>query len=155
MKTLLLFPHAWRWPGVILAVLGIALGALGMFAGYNPEWMEFRVPALFKEEFLGPQGWFKMVNNNLSDELALVLSIIGLIIVAFSREKNEDEYALHLRLDALLWAVYANYGILLLGTLFIYGSGFFYVLVFNCLTILVIFIGRYRFMMHKAARHAE
>jgi hypothetical protein len=155
MKTLLLFPHAWRWPGVILAALGLALGVAGLFGGFEPTWLDARVPALYLDEFMGDQGWFQWVENNLLDEIGLVLSIVGLMAVAFSREKSEDEYALQLRLDALLWAVYANYAILLVGTLFIYGGGFFYILVFNCLTILVIFIGRYRFMMHKAARHAE
>lgn len=138
-----------------MAAMGMALGLAGLFAGFEPTWLDARVPVLFYDEFLGDAGWFSTIENNLTDEIGLVLSILGLMAVAFSREVNEDEYTLQLRLDALLWAVYANYAILLLGTVFIYGGGFFYVLVFNCLTILVIFIGRYRYLMHHASRHAE
>ena len=44
--------------------------------------------------------------------------LVGLIIVAFSKEKIEDEQISQLRLDSLQWAVYLNYIILVISLSF-------------------------------------
>src|SRR5450631_38642 len=42
-----------------------------------------------------------------------LLMVIGLILVAFSKEKIEDEQISRLRLDSLQWAIYLNYLLLI------------------------------------------
>jgi Ca2+-dependent lipid-binding protein len=79
--------------------------------------------------------------------------ILGLAFVAFSRERSEDEFIARIRLESLLRATYLNYGILLLTIVFMYGSAFFMVLVFNMFTILVFFIVHFNLALAKARRN--
>ena len=39
--------------------------------------------------------------------------LVGLFLIAFSKEKIEDEQIVQFRLDSLRWAIYLNYAILL------------------------------------------
>jgi len=45
--------------------------------------------------------------------------VSGLFVIAFSREKIEDEQIYQLRLSSLRWAIYINYAVLILGLILI------------------------------------
>jgi hypothetical protein len=51
-----------------------------------------------------------IVNNNILNEILGVVIILSLLVVAFSKEKSEDEYISKIRLESLVWSVYLNYG---------------------------------------------
>jgi hypothetical protein len=89
------------------------------------------------------------VNNNILNEIIGVLIILSSIFVAFSKEKEEDEYILKIRLESLVWAVYVNYGILLISLLFIYDFSFLYVMIFNMFTVIIFFIIRFYWQLNK------
>lgn len=93
-----------------------------------------------------------VVKNNILDEIITIFIILSLIFIAFSREKFEDEFIGQLRLKALVWATYVNYGILLLAVIFVYNISFYWVLVFNLFTILIVFIISFRWMLYKAQK---
>ncbi|MCH8902305.1 MAG: hypothetical protein IIA45_00075 [Bacteroidetes bacterium] len=152
MKTQLLFPHSFKKLGWILLLPAAALGILQLFDVLDTSFMEFNIFAIHSDEFMGDSGWFMVIKNDLSDELAGVFFIIGGIIVAFSKEKNEDEYIAKIRLDSLLWATYLNYVLLVLAFIFIYGISFYMVMMFNMFTILVFFIVRFNLMLYRAKR---
>ncbi|MBQ0739534.1 hypothetical protein J9332_35040, partial [Aquimarina celericrescens] len=86
------------------------------------------------------------------DEFVELLLIIGGLCIAFSKHKNEDEFISKLRLDSLLWATYINYGVLIFSILFIYWLSFFYVLVANMITILLLFIIRFYWVLAKSSK---
>ena len=154
MQTPLL-SHRMRLPGALLALTGMALGVASLFGGFEPNWLDFPVPALYADEIFGDSGFFRIVTNNVVDEMGLVLSVLGWTMLAFSAEAKEDEFTLHLRLKAVLWAVGVNSLILLLSTLFFYGSAFFYVLIGNCLTVLILMVLRFRWLIYTSNRHEE
>src|SRR5688572_23349345 len=52
--------------------------------------------------------------DNYIDESVSILLIIGLNLVAFSKEKIEDEWVSKIRLQSLQWGVYINSAILAL-----------------------------------------
>jgi hypothetical protein len=89
------------------------------------------------------------VNNNILNEIVGVLIILSSIFVAFSKEKEEDEYISKIRLESLVWAVYVNYGILLISLLFIYDFSFLYVMIFNMFTVIIFFIIRFYWQLNK------
>ena len=72
-----------------------------------------------------------------------------LILIAFSKEKTEDEMIGQLRLESLQWSVYANYLVLALAIMLVYDSAFFNVLVYNMFTMLVVFIARFRWLIYR------
>ncbi len=96
------------------------IGLLIVIFDYEPNFFDFNVPAFFIDKIFGDKQIFGMVKNNLLNELFGILTILSSLLVAFSKEKNEDEFISKIRLESLVWAVYFNYGILLLSFIFIY-----------------------------------
>ena len=86
---------------------------------------------------------------NLTDELAALGAIIGLLLIAFSKEKVEDEMISQLRLESLQWAVYVNYLVLGVLILLVHGGLFFSVMIYNLFTVLIVFIIRFRLAIRR------
>jgi hypothetical protein len=78
-----------------------------------------------------------------------VLIILSGLVVAFSKEKLEDELISSIRLKSLVWATYVNYGVLLLAFIFVYDLSFLWIMIFNMFTILVFFIIRFNWQLRK------
>ncbi len=74
---------------------------------------------------------------------------MGLLLIAFSREKIEDERTGRLRLEALQWSVYINYLILVVAIIVTYDGVFFSMMIYNMFTVLLVFIGRFRWLTHR------
>ena len=86
------------------------------------------------------------------DEIAAIMTIVGGVFIMFSKEKNEDEFIVFLRLNALSWAVLTNCAILLFAVVFVYDFPFFWVLVGNMFTIPIIFIFRFYWLLHSISK---
>lgn len=84
-----------------------------------------------------------------TDEIVAIGIILGLLLIAFSREKVEDEMISQLRLEALQWSVYANYLILTVAILAVYDLAFIDVMVYNMFTVLLVFVGRFRWLIYR------
>jgi hypothetical protein len=133
-------------------IFGLVSYILG---GFEPDFLNVHVPAIFINEFFGERKFFGVVENNVMDEILSVLLIISSTIVAFSKEKSEDEYISKIRLESLVWAVYVNYGILLITILFVYGLSFWTVMIFNMFTVLLFFIIRFNWQLLKLKKAAS
>lgn len=142
MTTRLLFPHRYRLIGWAIFVPFAILGLATMYADFELSWLSFG-PVY---DFLGS----KLADtDNLTNELAGLGSIAGLMLIAFSREPTEDEMISRLRLEALQWSVYANYLILTLAMVTMYDGAFFVFMVYNMFTVLLVFIGRFRWLIYR------
>jgi disulfide bond formation protein DsbB len=137
----LLFPHSFRKVGYVLLVPFLALGIAYLGWNYEIPWLNYHPEG---------HGSLSFMNTNFTDELATIGLIVSLILVAFSKEKIEDEAIQFFRLEALQWAVYANYLVLVLAVLFCYGGLFFTVMTINLFTVLIIFIARFRFVLYQS-----
>lgn len=140
MKQRLLLPHFYRNIGYGLLVPFLALGIAYMVGDYTIPWLEYH---------RNSKGVLDFMNTNFTDELATIGLIISLILIAFSKEKIEDEAIQFFRLEALQWAVYANYLVLIVAVLFCYGGLFFTIMTINLFTVLIIFIARFRYVLYQ------
>jgi len=102
MKSRFLLPNQLRPFGWILALPGFVLGYLVIYRDYEIPGFGFSVRP--KSHF-----FHGSLYQGLTNTLALTLVIVGLFIVAFSKEKKEDELTARMRQNALYWAVLANY----------------------------------------------
>lgn len=156
MKTNYLLPHQFKIPGWILFSVGIITGIILLFNDYGDNILPVKVLAIYNDPiFDGDNGFFRIIDNSILDELVSIAIIIGGLLVGFSREKIEDEFIYKLRKDSLVWAIITNYIILLFTILFVYDITFFHILVFNMFTPLVFFIFRFNFLKIKANSHDE
>ena len=144
MKSSLLLPPRYKWIGMILLVPSLILGAMVRFNEFSFDFLT--LPQKNKKD--GMSGLFDQAIN-LTDELALTGIIIGLLFIAFAKEKNEDEFINKLRLESLQWALIFNYALLLAATWLVHGFGYIDVMMYNMLTILLFFIIRFHVVLFR------
>lgn len=158
MKVPYLFPHRLKIWGWVVLIPSLILGLITLITNYEPDFLEVNVLALFRDSMIGKNGVAVITKNNILDEIFGVLVIISGLIVAFSKEKIEDEFISKIRLESLVWATYVNYAILIFAFMFIYDMSFFWVMIFNIFTILLFFIARFNlrvWKLKKMATHEE
>jgi len=156
MKLNFLFPNKFKRIGWLTLIPSVIIGLLTLIYEYEPSFLDFNVPAIFVDElFSVNRKTFRMVTNNILNEILGVLIIISTFLVAFSKEKSEDEYISKIRFESLAWAVYFNYAILILTLLFIYDFAFLWVMVFNMFTVLLFFIVRFNWQISKLKKSAS
>lgn len=144
MLKQILLPNQFKMLGWILLVPSAILGFLLMLSDLESTLkINSKVFALYNDQIIGSQRHTGIISTDISNTLVGVFFILGAMMVGFSKEKKEDEYVANLRLSSLMWAVWVNYVLLLLSFIFIYGMGFFHVMIYNMFTVLIIFIGRF------------
>lgn len=140
MKASNLLPFKVKRLGWITLLPAMILGIMVMY--FDFEIPGFSVVVPYEKPLFS--GFSK---NNLTDELVSIIVIVSLILIAFSEEKEEDEWVSKIRLESLQWSVYANYILLILAILLIYEMHFFEALVYNMYTILILFILRFNYVL--------
>ncbi|WP_299551073.1 hypothetical protein [Seonamhaeicola sp.] len=156
MKTNYLLPHRYKLLGWLLFIPGIIAGLFLFFNDYETSILNVKVLSIFYEGIFDSEtGFFRIVNNQILDEITALAIIIGGLLITLTKEKIEDEFIYKLRKDSLVWAIIFNYIILLLTILFIYDMAFFHVLVLNMFTPLLFFIIRFNFLKQKLKSDEE
>lgn len=155
MKNLL-FPSVYRKIGFVL----FPLAATWMMMFYAAEtsvfsFLVYDPPTAKDEYFGGPDIIFaKGFSKDFNGELSLLLTLASLFMIAFAREKKEDEYVRNIRLQALQISMYINYALLALTSIFIYGISFLWVMYIAIFSLLIIFIAIYYYQLHLKPRLA-
>lgn len=136
MKSKYLLPHVYKKIGwfitIPLLLIGILLFPLGE-----------------KLTFLRSPTWLDTFPGQYTDEVIAAGLIIGMLLIAFSREKNEDEYINKIRLESLQISVLINYLLLIICILVVYDVEFLAVMTYNMFTILLLFIIRFNFILYR------
>lgn len=147
MKVNYLFPSKFKWPAGILFYLLLALGLFVEASDFRPDVFNITLPALLRFTDT-PMG--KVVNNNFLNELIGLMAIFSGLVYAFSREKVEDEFVKSIRANALIWAVYTNYILLALFMLLLYDFAFFWAMMLNMFTIIIVFSLRFHWLLYRS-----
>ena len=147
MKTLKLLPRPFRFIGLILVAFCLFLfvrdpevvyGEMSILGSEIESPWKAIVPSLFAEEEDG-FTFFKMVENDISNELMLTLMLIGTYFIAFSKVKMEDEFSYQLRMESMGQAVLINGILLLIANWLIYDGLFLYAMIWGLFSFLLIF----------------
>lgn len=141
MLTKILLPHRYQLIGWMIFLPFVALLFAENYLRFSFSWLEFEMP---RED-----GFLRNAKDNFTNELALTGVFISLFLIAFAREKEEDEFIQKLRFDSLLVACYMNTFILILGTLLFYSFGYLAFMAYNMFKIHLIFIARFRWVLYK------
>ncbi|MBG16566.1 MAG: hypothetical protein CL853_09465 [Crocinitomicaceae bacterium] len=152
MKNNYLLPHKFKLIGLILLAPTLVLAAMFLFNDFEFEFLELSVFSLANTPLFGDADLFVTLSNNITNELIAVLSIVSLLFIAFSKQKNEDELVNAIRLKSLVMATYINYFILLFCVIFFYELAFLWVMLLNMFTILIFFIVYFNLRMFQLNR---
>ena len=139
MKTRFLFPHNFRKTGALLFFMGLGIHLASIYFG--SEIIAF----LQSQSNLGKSIPFDVIITDAK----LIALIIGLILIAFSKEPVDDEQIAQLRLDCLQWAIYLNYILMLICVLIFNGFDFLAIMAYNILSPLAFFIIRFRWVVYQ------
>jgi hypothetical protein len=154
MSTKLLLPNRYKTMGWIILIPATILGFILAYNEFGAEWLNARVFAIVTDGTLSNNRYFSFAYTNITNTVIGSLFIIGAMLVGFSKEKNEDEFIAELRLSSLLWAVCVSYLLLFIAFVFVYGTPFLDVMVYNMFTVLIIFIVRFNYLMYKNSKTA-
>ncbi|WP_432713953.1 hypothetical protein [Pedobacter sp.] len=86
---------------------------------------------------------------NLLKEFIFTFWMIGLIMITFSKEKQEDEFISYLRLTSWQYAVLASLVISIIGTWSIFGWNYLIFSAFNMLTVPLSFIIIFNLLLYR------
>lgn len=148
MKSTLLLPEKYKRIGMALFLPALVLGIMVQF-------FDFQFAFLSLPHDKHDMSRILESDINFTDEFALTGLILGMLFMAFAREKNEDEYISRIRLESLQWAVIANYVLLLAATWLVHGFGYLHVMIYNMLTILLIFLVRFHIVLARDRRNSN
>lgn len=154
MKTKYLLPNSWRPYGLVLTLFSVPLVFWWIIAGDQFPFLQIPTPwkyqyrdwNMFQTVFT--QNEDGSVSLQIVDEILGLLLITGLFILGFSRRKVEDERIAQIRLESLQWGIYANYLVLFLCICLVYEMSFFYIMIYNMFTPLVIFVIRFYWLLY-------
>jgi hypothetical protein len=135
MKSRFLFPYWCRYLGWALVVLHVPISILGRAHGM--------INILDK----GTESTGLFSGEHLFFISTSLLMVFGLFLVAFAKEKIEDEQIWHIRLDSLRWAIFINYFMLIISLVFIEDIG--HMLELNLYVPLLFFIIRFRWAIFR------
>lgn len=149
MKTKLLLPNYYKMIGLVVLLISTALWIYVVVSGNDLLIPETNMFAMVNGDGIGKNKYFTLAKVNLTYTLTGVLFIAGSLLIAFSREKTEDEYIMKLRLSSFQWAVLVNYLLLIFMFLFVYGIDFITVMLYNMFTTIILFIVRFNYLLLK------
>lgn len=155
MSSNLLLPHAFKKTGWYLFIPFLVIGVIITITGYEADWLNANVFAFFNHDIFEEVQSFQFIKINITNTLVGVLFIVGALLVAFSKEKVEDEFIAKMRLSAFMWAVLMSYILLLLAFILVYGSAFLTVMVYNMFTVLIIFILKFNWTLYRNTKNYE
>ncbi|MEZ2335899.1 hypothetical protein AB6735_09690 [Mucilaginibacter sp. RCC_168] len=135
MKSRFLFPSYFRVIGYLCFVADIIKAML--------------LKVFFVGGFTQEPGAQLNIGMIVTNDINILIVVIGLLFIAFSKEKTEDEHFAQLRLDSLQWAIYINYLIFILCVIFINGFKFIEIVAYNVITPLIFFIIRFRWVIFR------
>jgi len=156
MKSKMLIAHHWKILGWLLTIPAL-LGGMLYLSQDNPEGLTVTLPEwltrfMWMESFMSDT---KPQSVSLLDELICITLLVGLLLLAFSRERIEDEWIQKVRLESLQWAILVNSLLLMVFTLFTHGMPFLIVMVYNMFTPLLIFTARFYYVLHLKPLFSE
>jgi len=102
------------------------------------------VPAVISHE-----GWFRMTETSLIEEIAMLGLLASLVFIALSREQDEDEMTAHIRMQSFVWSTWATSIVLAMGILFVYDLEFLTFMFLTMYLYLMLYIVKFNLAMHR------
>lgn len=151
MKQNFLLPHRCAAIGWCIFIPMLLLGILQVVnSPINDDTIEFTTLVIGQIPFDHfAAEWNK---TGMLNEITLCLLLISLYMIAFAKEKQEDEYIEHLRLSSLVWALRIQTVLMIGCTWFIFGLTYLTLMVVFMISMFAIFILRFKYLLYQSRR---
>ena len=139
-----IFPNGLKKVGWLLVGIGMAMLVAYFTLDFRVELPVFAVVSVYFDT-----KWFAGFQTNVADELIMVCLVAGLMLVAFSREKEESSQLDRIRGLAMARAALYNGVFLLVAILFFYGQAFIAALLLNMCSWFIMYIAIFSYQKKK------
>ena len=148
MNRLQLFPNHFKMIGWFIFLPSLILGLISLSGVMT---FEVSLPVIYNSGVFSDenQGFFKTAEIDFFPNLFGILTIIGGILVGFSKEKIEDEYISSLRLKSVFWSLIVSYSIVSILFITVFGSLFLTVMILIMFLPLVLYVFRFNYLLLK------
>jgi hypothetical protein len=146
----ILLPRYFRYIGLTLTLAGIVFSVIRFGYGIKPDFLEVKVFVVYAAYLQSSE--FRMITNNISEEICGITLLLGLFFLAFSRFKTETEEIWGLRTKSFMYSLYTLTALLLFCLMFIYGWGFLMVMTANLFLYLLIYNIWFYILFFRASR---
>lgn len=140
-------PRSFRFVGIFIFIGGLLLGVARFRYGWKPGILDLKMFAFYSSYL--ENKYLEFIGNNLAEEFTGLFLISGLFLMAFSREKNENERTNELRFKAFFLAYYLNFLFLLIALFFTFGFAFVYMLIVNMGVGLLFYLASFRILLFR------
>ena len=142
-----LLPHYWQKAGWALFLLGVIALYLRFGLGIKPDWLLVKVFTFYSS--IMETRYFTVTTNNISEEIGILLTGLGLFLIALSKEKDENKIIWELRAKSFIISVYINAAVFLFFVVFIFGWGFLAYMAINLFLWLFTYILVFRYLIYN------
>jgi hypothetical protein len=133
-----LLSYQFKYPGFGSLMAGCIMAYLVISRNYKPDFLDVPVFAIYSS-YLN-KVIFGITQTNFADELAIILLLLGLILLAVSKQKLEKDHYMKMRSNALIWSVFLNTALMMVAALTFFGMGYLIILMINIFSQLVIYL---------------
>ena len=123
------------------------MSVVRFYYGIKLQILDLKTFAIYSSFF--ESKTFVIIRNNLTEEAAGLLTLMGLFFVAVSKEEEENQDISDLRLRSLLTSIYLNTIFLIISIFFVFGIGFVEVMMLNLFTPLLFYIIIFKHNLRK------
>ncbi len=142
-----LLPRGFRNLGFVFFGMGAVVGFIRFYFGYKPEFLNRKVFAIISSYL--DNKFFEVIGNQLLEEISAILLLLGLFLVAFSKEKIENSINDSYRLKAFFVSAYFTAIFLLLTIIFTYGMGFVYAAILGIGLWIIVYYISFKILLHQ------
>jgi len=133
-----LLSYHYKYPGFGSLMAGCIMAYLVISRNFKPDFLDVPVFAIYSS-YLN-KVIFGITQTNLADEMAIIFLLFGLALLAVSKQKNEKDHYMKMRVNALIWSVFLNTVLMVVAALTFFGMGYLIILVINTFSQLVIYL---------------
>ena len=151
MRNNYLLPNKFKKVGLILFIAAVAAYCLCQALDWS---LDVKVFALANDLF-GEWEFCSIVENDIIDEITMSASLVGLCLIALSKEKDEDEMTGQIRMKSFVWTFWVTACILLFGIIFLYEMASLYFTYIALLLVFFLFIIKFNVTMHQVRRASK
>lgn len=157
MKTNYLFPPICKRIGWMVFIPFAIIYVLTLSDVIDDYLISFPTLCLSFDNYSTNRSGLTWESQGMLMEISLALSIVALLLISFSRERDEDEMISALRFRFFAWAIKLNAILLIVGTWFIFGSLYLWFVIFCLFSTFLLYIARFEYELYqlKKLSHEE
>ena len=157
MKKNYLLPNRFKRIGMVMFVPFFAACLWLLFGPGECSWFSLKVPALVSLSLNDgfPREWLVMTVTDPVNEVCMAGLLVSLAFMALSKEKDEDEMTMAVRMQSFVWSFWISAVIILVGIVLTYDLAFLNFAFISMFVSFILYICKFNYEMIQIRRSSH